>query len=116
MCVEGNEFLIFFKAFTNERGFEAELPDGKKDMVEQLKAYADAETGFAGAADRAAAAVEEGGVAVSVRSGCGAEDVEQGVYGVFALAPEKLSGFLGAEEGGVFLYCYILEAAVLAFG
>ena len=62
--VEGEDLLFFFEAFGHEGGFEAELPEGQEDVVEELDSDAAAETDFGGAAD-GAAAVEEGGVAVS---------------------------------------------------
>ena len=64
-------------------------------MIEKLETHSAAEAGFGGAAD-GAAAVEEGGVAVFACTGGGTEDVDERVYGFFALFPEYLPCFLGS--------------------
>jgi len=84
-------------------------------VVEELQADAAIEAGFGSGADTCAAG-PHGAVAVFTSAGGGAEDVEEGVDGFFALVPEKFAGFLSAEEGGVFLDCNILEAGILGFG
>lgn len=114
MRVEGYNLLLFLEAFADKGGFEAELPNCEEDVIEKLKAYASAETGFASTSD-GAAAVEEGRVAVFGRSDCCTKDVDERIYGLLTLVPEDLPGFLCTEEGGIFLYCYVLQAAVLAF-
>ena len=95
MCIEGYELLLLLEAFTNERAFEAQLPNNEKDVVEELEPNKSTETTFCSRAD-AAASVSQCRVILFAYADCCAEYVEKGVDGLFTQIPEYLAGFPGS--------------------
>ena len=97
MCVEGYELLLFLEAFTNKRGFEAQLPNSEKDVVEELEPNKTTETTFCSRAD-AASSVSQCRVILFAYADCCAEYVEKGIDSFFTQTPEYLAGFPGSQE------------------
>ena len=104
---------VLFEVLAYEGSFEAELPDGKEDVIEELQADAAAETCFGGTPYAGSAAPHCRVTISTCASGC-SQDVDKGVQCILALLPEELPSLLRSQECRVFLHGNVLQATVLA--